>query len=38
VERGEQDIFPDPASAPLAEPWRQGPVKAMEREFAALAG
>jgi NAD(P)-dependent dehydrogenase (short-subunit alcohol dehydrogenase family) len=38
VERGEQDIFPDPASAPLAEPWRAGPVKAMEREFAALAG
>jgi NAD(P)-dependent dehydrogenase (short-subunit alcohol dehydrogenase family) len=34
VERGEEEIFPDPASAPLAEPWRAGAVKALERQFA----
>ena len=31
---GEEEIFPDPASAPLAEPWRAGAVKALERQFA----
>jgi NAD(P)-dependent dehydrogenase (short-subunit alcohol dehydrogenase family) len=34
VERGEEEIFPDPASAPLAEPWRAGAVKDLERQFA----
>jgi NAD(P)-dependent dehydrogenase (short-subunit alcohol dehydrogenase family) len=33
---GEDEIFPDPASAPIAEGWRNGAVKAMERQFAAF--
>ncbi|MGC1784677.1 MAG: SDR family NAD(P)-dependent oxidoreductase [Acidobacteriaceae bacterium] len=37
VERGEEDIFPDPMSESLAESWRSGAVKALEREFAAPA-
>ena len=37
VEAGEEDIFPDPVSASLAEAWSSGPVKALERESAALA-
>jgi NAD(P)-dependent dehydrogenase (short-subunit alcohol dehydrogenase family) len=36
VEKGEEDIFPDPMSASLAESWRSGAVKAAERQFAAL--
>ena len=36
VERGEEDIFPDPASQSLAESWRSGAVKALERENAAF--
>ena len=36
VENGEEDIFPDPMSATLAESWRRGAVKAFERESAAL--
>jgi NAD(P)-dependent dehydrogenase (short-subunit alcohol dehydrogenase family) len=36
VETGEDEIFPDPISATLAEGWRTGGVKAMERENAAL--
>jgi short-subunit dehydrogenase len=36
VENGEEDIFPDPMSATLAESWRTGPVKEMERQNAAL--
>ena len=36
VENGEEDIFPDPASQSLAESWRGGAVKALERENAAL--
>ena len=36
VENGEEDIFPDPMSAALAESWRGGAVKAFERESAAL--
>jgi NAD(P)-dependent dehydrogenase (short-subunit alcohol dehydrogenase family) len=35
VESGEEDIFPDPMSASLAEGWRNGAVKALERQFAA---
>ncbi|MBS1604541.1 MAG: SDR family NAD(P)-dependent oxidoreductase [Bacteroidetes bacterium] len=36
VERGEEDIFPDPMSASMAESWRSGAVKAMERQNAAF--
>lgn len=36
MENGEDDIFPDPMSATLAESWRGGAVKAFERESAAL--
>jgi short-subunit dehydrogenase len=34
LEKGEEDIFPDPASQPVAEGWRAGVVKALERQFA----
>ena len=37
VEIGEDDIFPDPTSQTMAESWRSGAVKALERQFAALA-
>jgi NAD(P)-dependent dehydrogenase (short-subunit alcohol dehydrogenase family) len=37
VEAGEEDIFPDPMSASIAEDWRGGAAKALERESAALA-
>jgi hypothetical protein len=37
VENGEDDIFPDPASQSLAESWRSGAVKALERQNAAFA-
>jgi NAD(P)-dependent dehydrogenase (short-subunit alcohol dehydrogenase family) len=36
VENGQQDIFPDPMSQSLAESWRSGAVKALERQYAAL--
>lgn len=36
VERGEEDIFPDPMSASMAESWRSGAAKALERQFAAF--
>jgi NAD(P)-dependent dehydrogenase (short-subunit alcohol dehydrogenase family) len=36
VDRGEEDIFPDPASQSLADSWRNGAVKALERENAAF--
>ena len=36
VEKEEEDIFPDPMSESLAESWRSGAVKALEREFAGL--
>jgi NAD(P)-dependent dehydrogenase (short-subunit alcohol dehydrogenase family) len=35
VEKGEEEIFPDPMSASMAEGWRSGAVKALERQFAA---
>ena len=35
VARGDDDIFPDPMSAMLAESWRSGAVKALERQNAA---
>lgn len=37
VERGEEDIFPDPMSAIFAEGWRGGTAKALERQFATFA-
>ena len=37
LERGEEDIFPDPMSQSMAESWRSGPAKALEREYAAIA-
>jgi|ERR1700722_2774680 NAD(P)-dependent dehydrogenase (short-subunit alcohol dehydrogenase family) len=36
LERGEEEIFPDPASQPVAAGWRAGMAKALERQFAAL--
>jgi NAD(P)-dependent dehydrogenase (short-subunit alcohol dehydrogenase family) len=37
VERGEEDIFPDPLAALFAEGWRTGQAKEFERQNAALA-
>jgi NAD(P)-dependent dehydrogenase (short-subunit alcohol dehydrogenase family) len=37
VEKGEEDIFPDPMSQSLAESWHSGAVKALERQFAEFA-
>jgi NAD(P)-dependent dehydrogenase (short-subunit alcohol dehydrogenase family) len=34
VEDGEEEIFPDPISASIAESWRNGAAKALERQFA----
>jgi NAD(P)-dependent dehydrogenase (short-subunit alcohol dehydrogenase family) len=36
LEKNEEDIFPDPVSRTVAEAWRNGPAKALEREFAAF--
>jgi NAD(P)-dependent dehydrogenase (short-subunit alcohol dehydrogenase family) len=36
IGQGEEDIFPDPQSAALADGWRAGPAKALERQNAAL--
>ncbi len=36
LENGEEDIFPDPASVPIAEAFRGGVAKTLERSFAAL--
>jgi NAD(P)-dependent dehydrogenase (short-subunit alcohol dehydrogenase family) len=36
LERGEEDIFPDPASQSVADGWRNGAAKAPERQFAAF--
>jgi len=37
VAKEEEDIFPDPMSATMAESWRSGAVKAMERQNAQFA-
>jgi NAD(P)-dependent dehydrogenase (short-subunit alcohol dehydrogenase family) len=37
VEEGEEDIFPDPMSQSMADSWRSGAAKALEREYAAIA-
>jgi short-subunit dehydrogenase len=36
VEAGEEDIFPDPMAQTLADSWRSGAAKALERQNAAL--
>ncbi len=36
VENGEEEIFPDPKTASMAESWRRGAAKALERQYAAL--
>ena len=36
VERGEEEIFPDPMSQSLADAWRAGVAKQFERQNAAL--
>jgi NAD(P)-dependent dehydrogenase (short-subunit alcohol dehydrogenase family) len=36
LEKGEEDIFPDPASQSIAETWRTGAAKVLERQFAAF--
>jgi NAD(P)-dependent dehydrogenase (short-subunit alcohol dehydrogenase family) len=36
VERGEEEIFPDPMSETMAESWRMGAAKALERQNAGL--
>ena len=36
VENGEEDIFPDPMSQSIAESWRSGVAKELERQNAAL--
>jgi NAD(P)-dependent dehydrogenase (short-subunit alcohol dehydrogenase family) len=36
LQNGEEDIFPDPASQSIAEGWRTGAVKALERQFSAF--
>ncbi len=35
VERGQEEIFPDPMSEAIAEGWRGSAVKALQRQFAA---
>ena len=36
VDNGEEDIFPDPLSQSMADSWRGGPAKTLERQNAAL--
>jgi NAD(P)-dependent dehydrogenase (short-subunit alcohol dehydrogenase family) len=36
LEEGEEDVFPDPASQSVAEGWRTGAAKGLERQFAAF--
>jgi NAD(P)-dependent dehydrogenase (short-subunit alcohol dehydrogenase family) len=36
LEKGEEEIFPDPASLSIADGWRAGVVKALERQFTAF--
>ena len=37
VENEEEDIFPDPMSQSVAEGWRSGVAKSLERQYAAIA-
>jgi len=36
LEKGDDEIFPDPASQSIAEAWRTGPLKELERQFSAF--
>lgn len=36
LEKGEEEIFPDTGSQPVAEGWRAGVAKALERQFTAF--
>ena len=36
LQHGEQEIFPDPVSESVAEAWRTGALKQLERQFAAF--
>ncbi len=36
MENGDEEIFPDPLSETLAESWRSGAAKVLEREYATL--
>jgi hypothetical protein len=36
VAKGEEDILPDPATAPMAAAWAAGTDKLLERQFAQL--
>jgi NAD(P)-dependent dehydrogenase (short-subunit alcohol dehydrogenase family) len=36
LEKGEEEIFPDPASQSIAEAWRTGVTKSLERQFTAF--
>lgn len=36
IEKNEEDIFPDPTSAPMADDWRNSSGKELERQFAAM--
>jgi hypothetical protein len=36
LEKGEEEIFPDPVSKSIADGWRNGVAKALERQFAAF--
>ena len=36
VDNGQEEIFPDPMSESLAQSWRGGAAKALERQYAAL--
>ena len=38
LENGDEDIFPDPMSESIAESWRTGDVKALERQYASFVG
>jgi hypothetical protein len=35
MEKGEEEIFPDPMSEAIAESWRGSVVKSLQRQFAA---
>ena len=36
LEKDEEEIFPDPVSQSIADGWRNGTLKALEREFKAF--
>ena len=36
IEKGEENILPDAMSASMAESWRTGEAKTLQRQFAAM--